>query len=184
MKILAEKAITSADYKVILLLLDMSKAFDTVRRKDLFDILKEILYDDEVHMIKILVENVKLTVRVGHTFGEKIVTNTGVPQGGCLSPILFIIHLAAALQPTLNIGMPKAIRDHDYGKYTISPFMIDQQYADDTGWITNDAESSREIRREVPPKLKQKNLMVNDTKSEEYEVERNGSTDWMKCKYI
>ncbi len=31
-KILAEKAITSEDYKIILLLLDMSKAFDTVRR--------------------------------------------------------------------------------------------------------------------------------------------------------
>eukprot|EP00794_Sanderia_malayensis_P008267 gene8266-biopygen6685 len=184
MKILAEKAITSADYKVVLLLLDMSKGFDTVRRKDLFDILKEILDDDELHMIKILVEDVKLTVRVGNSLGEKIITNIGVPQGDCLSPILFIIHLAAALKPTLNIGLLKAIRDHDYGKYTISPFIIDQQYADDTGWITSDTERSREIRREVPPKLKEKNLMVNDTKTEEHEVERNGSIEWMKCKYL
>ncbi len=41
MKILAEKAITSSNYKIYILLLDMSKAFDTVRRNDIFDILRE-----------------------------------------------------------------------------------------------------------------------------------------------
>ena len=68
----------------------MSKAFDTVRRKDLLDILKEVLEPDELHMMKILVEDVILTVRVGNTMGEKINTNIGVPQGDCLSPFLFI----------------------------------------------------------------------------------------------
>ncbi len=42
-KVLAEKTITSEDYKITLLLLDMSKVFDTIRRKDLFDILKDTL---------------------------------------------------------------------------------------------------------------------------------------------
>ncbi len=42
-KVLDEKLITSEDYKVTILLLDMSKAFDTIRRKDLFDILKDTL---------------------------------------------------------------------------------------------------------------------------------------------
>ncbi len=62
MKILAEKAITSSIYKIYILLLDMSKAFHTVRRNDLFDILREILDEDEIHMIKTLVEDIKLTV--------------------------------------------------------------------------------------------------------------------------
>ena len=35
MKLLAEKAITSSDYKIYILLLDMSKAFDTVNRNQL-----------------------------------------------------------------------------------------------------------------------------------------------------
>ena len=66
-KILAEKALTSQDYKLILLLLDMSKAFDTVRRNELFKILKEVLDKDELHMMKILVKDVKLNVRIGNT---------------------------------------------------------------------------------------------------------------------
>ncbi len=74
MKILAEKAITSSNYKIYFLLLDMSKAFDTVSRNDLFDILREILDEDEIHMITILVEEVKLTV-VGNNLGNKITTN-------------------------------------------------------------------------------------------------------------
>ncbi len=49
-------------------------------------------------MIKILVEDVKLIVRVGNNLGNKITTNIGVPQGDCLSPILFIIHLASSTE--------------------------------------------------------------------------------------
>ncbi len=75
MKILAEKAITSSNYKIYSLLLDTSNAFDIVRRNDLFDVLKEFLDEDEIHMIKILIENVKLTVRVGNNLGNKITTN-------------------------------------------------------------------------------------------------------------
>ncbi len=56
----------------------MSKAFDTVRRNELFDVLREILDEDEIHMIKILVEDVKLTVRVGNNLGNNITTNIGV----------------------------------------------------------------------------------------------------------
>ncbi len=37
----------------------MSKAFDTVKRKDLFDILKDTLDEDKLHMIKILTLNVQ-----------------------------------------------------------------------------------------------------------------------------
>ena len=59
-KVLAEKAITSENYKIILLLLDMSKAFDAVRRSELFNILEEVLEKGELHMMKILIEHVSL----------------------------------------------------------------------------------------------------------------------------
>ena len=38
----------------------MSKEFDMVRRNELFKILKEKLDDNDLHMMKMLVENVKL----------------------------------------------------------------------------------------------------------------------------
>ena len=49
MKLVAEKAITSSDYKMYILLLDMSKAFDIVNRNQLFETLEEILLPDELH---------------------------------------------------------------------------------------------------------------------------------------
>ena len=47
MKILCEKAITSCDYSTHILLLDMTKAFDTINRKHLYKLLSDILDPDE-----------------------------------------------------------------------------------------------------------------------------------------
>ena len=75
----------------------MSKAFDTVQRNSLVKQLRSILEEDELHIIKILLTDVKLKVRIGKEMGEEIITNIGVPQGDCLSPILFTLYLANAL---------------------------------------------------------------------------------------
>ena len=53
-KLLTEKAILSSDYHIHLLLLDMSKAFDTVDREILFEHLEEILDADELYIFHIL----------------------------------------------------------------------------------------------------------------------------------
>ena len=53
-KILAEKAITSENYDIFLLFLDISKAFDTVDRSKLMEILKNILTPSELHMMTYL----------------------------------------------------------------------------------------------------------------------------------
>ena len=83
--------------EVTILLLDMSKAFDTVKRNMLMKQLKEILDEDELHIMKVLLTSVKLKVRIGKELGKEIVTNIGVPQADCLSPILFTLYLANAL---------------------------------------------------------------------------------------
>ena len=57
-KVLAEKAITSSTYNIYLLLLDMSKAFDTICRSKLLTDLQEILEPDEMHMMAVLVSDV------------------------------------------------------------------------------------------------------------------------------
>lgn len=61
---------------------------------------------------------------------------------------------------------------------------LEQQYADDIGYATTSKETRDKIMNEIPPKLKERNLNVNNTKTEEYEVYREGNTDWHKCKYL
>ena len=63
-----EKAITSDDYAIFILMMDISRAFDTADRKLLMNTLESILQEDVLHMIKILLENVSLVVvRCGDT---------------------------------------------------------------------------------------------------------------------
>ena len=126
-KVLAEKAITSSKYNIYLLLLDMSKAFDTVCRIKLPTDLQEVLEPDEMHMMAVLISDVVLTVKVGTELGEQIKTKVGIAQGDCLSAVLFIFYLDKSLTPNReciehnyvsvercgNI-LPEECKDHDY----------------------------------------------------------------------
>ena len=106
----------------------MSNVFDTVQQKNLSKQLKTILDPDGLH-IKILLKDVKLNINIGQEMGDEITTNTGVPQGDCLTPILFTLHLADAIkkrsmitrenkcskvQATSEDLLPECLRDHQH----------------------------------------------------------------------
>ena len=65
-KILANMAITSQDLSIDLLMLNMSKAFDTVNREKFIKILRALLKDNELHFLTFLIENVMLRVKIGN----------------------------------------------------------------------------------------------------------------------
>ena len=196
-KTLAEKAITSNNYEIYILLLDMSKAFDTVDRKMLIEDLKKILDEDEIHMFYMLLKDVKIQVKVGKEKGEKIITNTGVPQGDCASAILFTLYLANSLKKEESIRndhnyskketsykniLPEHLLDHSYSK-ELEYINIDQQYADDITWITTNTGVTSNIKKVIPEKLKERNLQINKDKTEEYKIKKD-SDDWKKCRYL
>ena len=57
---------TSENYDIfILLFLDMSKAFDSVNRSKLMEILKNILTPSELHMMYLIIKNAILNVNIG-----------------------------------------------------------------------------------------------------------------------
>ncbi len=205
LKVLAEKAITSSSYEITVLLLDMTKAFDTVDRGQLFEDLKEILEPDELHMIAILLKNVSLTVRIKKTLGEKFTTNVGVPQGDCLSPVLFTYYLAKALKEEEKDEIPipedhsyckkdfirrddiepSVLVDHTYSRIpSYQPFTLSQQYADDIGWISVSTCETDILKKKIPEKLKLRNLNINQSKTEEYTISRKSDDSWKSCKYV
>lgn len=223
LKLLADKAISSSDYEINILLLDMSKAFDTIERDTLLEDLKLVLDPDEVHMFYILLKDVEIKVKVESTIGKTIITNIGSPQGDSASAFLFIYYLAISLRnettiaQVLNIQPPTSDHtyasqvippsdhtyscihkdppepiitrqphaDHSYSRQThTEPYHHDQQYADDIGWAARRKHYLNKIKDQIPTKLKQRNLSVNTSKTEEYCIRKNGPEEWKKCKYL
>ena len=136
------------------IMMDMSRAFDTVDRNELMLDLAMILEKDELHIMKLMIEDVKFVVRCGQKKGKPFVTNIGTPQGDCLSPILFILYLANALK----IDNPELQENEEEQRGDI----IDEQYADDIGWATNGPKQNiEELKSSIPPKLEERGLLVN-----------------------
>ena len=172
----------------------MSKAFDTVKRNTLITDLENILHKDELHIIKLLIEDINLIVRCGNTYGATFNTNTGVPQGDCLSPIFFILYLAKAINEKDLYQKP--IPTPQKGKYNyIKPtkVVLDPKYADDTSWLTNgDYHIIENIKNKIPNILRERGLIINDDKTEEYkikytpipkknEIYNKKDWEWKKC---
>ena len=181
-KVLCEKAIISENYSINLLMLDMSKAVDTIERGKLIDYLKSTLENDELFLIYLLLKDIKLIVKLNNEFGKEFITNIGSPQGDSASAIFFILYLAKSL--TILIKNSSLQLDHTYSRKIDEHIIIDQQYADDIGWASTNNEKIEEIENTVPQILKNRNLLVNESKTEKYTVERNGSDQWKVCKYV
>ena len=79
-------------------MLDMSRAFDTIQRGSVIEYLKEIINPDELHLVSLLIKDVKLQVKCDNFIGREFTTNIGSPQGDCASPLLFILVLSEALK--------------------------------------------------------------------------------------
>ena len=222
-KILTEKAICAENYPVYLLMLDMSRAFDTIDRGTLLQDLSDILDSDELHLVSLLLTDVKIQVKYNNVTGKIFVPDIGSPQGDCASPIWFIFYLHKALNAAkTKFDNPRDTRldtlhdhtysyaegldstlassdiryEHSYSKSNVpkcgkkpipkgqNAVLIDQQYADDTSWITTIETVKNSIKKAAPPELRKHNLLVNDDKTEDYEVKRGGDTRWKDCKFL
>ena len=159
LKLLIEKSITSTDYDLYILLIDMSKAFDTVNRKLLLQELEKVLQPDEVHLLSILTNRPTLTVTLDGEKGEGFETYVGICQEDCLSAVLFIYYLACALEEKPKEQISKDLRAY-----------LDISYADDLTFASTSKKHREDIKTETPVKLKNYNLHVNETKTEEGEA--------------
>jgi len=75
--------------------IDLSKAFDCLDRTKLLAIIQEydLATEDELRIIRFLLADTKLRIRVNGKYGLSFDTLMGTPQGDALSPVLFLIYL-------------------------------------------------------------------------------------------
>ena len=104
-KVLVEKAITSANYPIHLLMIDMSKAFNTINRTTLMQELAKVLDPDELHIINVLI-NTELKIRSRNEKSDDFEIDTSVPQGDCVSANLFTFYLEKALGSNEHVNAP------------------------------------------------------------------------------
>ena len=160
-KVLAEKTMTSANYPIRLLMLDISKDLDTANRSTLMQELTKVLDPDELHIINVLT-NTQLKIRCGKEKREVFETDTGVPQGDCVSANLFTFYLAKALGSNKH-------DDHDYSSTIVKPpahitndhqyaYINDKingnmEYADDMSHISSYMRNIEYVKKTLPSKL-------------------------------
>ena len=74
-KLIIERAISSTDEIVYLLLLDMRKAFHSIQKNTLIDDLKNVLNQDDLHLIRILID-MKIAAKCGNYKSRFFSTDT------------------------------------------------------------------------------------------------------------
>ena len=78
--------------------IDMSSAFDAIKKSTILNLLEDArCSEDEIKLVRFLLANTVLRVRVNSTLAAEFVTTLGSFQGDSLSGCLFTLVLAGAL---------------------------------------------------------------------------------------
>ena len=162
----------------------MSKAFDSMQRN-----LRTVLNQDELHLIRILLD-VKIAAQCGNYKSRFFSTDTGAPQEDCASTSEFTFYLAKLLEATIANDTP-SLEEHN-NKQSNDPIVspniqidIDQQCADDISKISTSITAKEKMKDELPVKLAQRGLKINESKTEEDPIKRASCDNrWRDCKLI
>ncbi len=145
--------------------IDMSSAFDTIRRTSILELLVKCgCNEDEIRLVRLLLSNTKLRVNVNGTLSAEFHSLLGAFQGDCLSGCLFTLVLAGALcelRLTLSISM-----DRPDPPITNLGLPLDSEYADDVDFMDEEEENLRKILPVATEILKSWNLFVNEDKTD------------------
>lgn len=123
--------------------------------------LEEILDEDEIRLIRLLLQGTALTLRSGRDFLSPFESTSGTPQGDSLSPVLFVVYLEAALRDVATkLDVPRHIL-----RETIV-------YADNADFVCRDSALVDKITTEAPAILAHWSLKMNTSKTEHTIVHR------------
>jgi hypothetical protein len=148
--------------------IDMTKAFDSIDRSILLNCLQGIIKEDEYRIIKYLLNNTYLQIKIGAEFGPKFHTMNGTPQGDALSPILFAIYLENALRK-FRETYPMCYNDPEHEM----PYQFFKEiaYADDVDFISDNIIYRALAETGLPEILQTVNLVMQGNKTEHITIQ-------------
>ena len=146
------------------LCIDLSRAFDTIRRDKLLEVLQSFLDEPELRMIRFLLAATSLEPRLSTGDCHAFASTVGTPQGDSLSPVLFTVYLEAALRDLRSRIPPRPPAD--------DRLPLDVEYADDIDFISYSKPYLNDIERVAPACLAEWSLQLNAAKTERTSVSR------------
>ena len=161
--------------------IDMSSAFDTIYRDVVIKIAEKILDEDEVRILRVLLADTTLEVKIDNAESSPFVSNIGSPQGDSISGPLFTIYLDDVIL-LIKEALEKAPIDcRDINRQLLekirSEIPSEILYADDCDFITEIEKMTKQIYEIAKTILKEHNLLVNDDKTENTIVKRGSKED-------
>ena len=144
------------------LFIDLSAAFDTVNRSQLFQLMERKGISD--YLIECCKEIYRRTpIEMGQI---KFYTNKGVKQGCPLSPLLFSLYISD-IEEVLRKAQAGGIVSGRHKIHTLA-------YADDMALLANSPEELREMMRILRKYLEKLNLRLNVAKTKVMKFSRSG----------
>ena len=171
------EGVKARNLPAVLLFVDFSKAFDSIHRGKMEEILKAYgIPDETVTAIMMLYKNTRARVKSPDGDTEYFDVVAGVLQGDTLAPYLFIICLDYVLRASidsnkeLGFTLVKA-RSRRYPEMTIA----DADYADDIALMSNTVSQAEKLLHHVENAAKEIGLYINAEKTEHVSYNQAGS---------
>jgi hypothetical protein len=156
------------EYKITIYItgIEMSSAFDTINRKKLLEIAERIMDEDGQRMLRVLLSNTTVEIRIKGAETEPFTSNIGSPQGDSYSGPQFTMYFEDSLRDVREeINMVVEL--------SLPQEMI---YADDYDHLTEEHEKKLQFKECVKEILGKSDLKVNEDKTEDT-VLRRGKHD-------
>jgi len=155
--------------------LDMSKAFDTISRTKLLEVMSTITGPDEVCLIHHLLHHTTISVKLGSATTSAFESTIGTPQGDGLSPVLFVCYLESALRECRNHLPPRPLEDQSMPHET--------GYADDISFYSTSRPWLNDALPVIADTLDSWSLNVNQDKTEWLHI-TSASNTWRSSKQL
>ena len=158
----------NANREMTLIFVDFKKAFDSVDRQAMFEILDLYGIPQEiVKPIKVLYTDTKVRVLTSDGETDTFVTVSGILQGDTLAPFLFIIVPDYVLRISLDAGHEKGLLIHPRrSRCHPSVHVTDLDFADDLAITSDTVQNAEELLHAVEEAAAYVGLHCNTTKRE------------------